>query len=57
MPRIVPLNAPTQIYSLVCKILFSQYSELILRGFKISEEKIITDVNKLLSKNALDFIT
>ena len=39
------------------KILFSHYSELILRGFKISEEKIITDVNKLLSKNALDFIT
>ena len=39
------------------KILFSHYSELVLRGFKISEEKIITDVNKLLSKNALDFIT
>ena len=39
------------------KILFSHYSELVLRGFKISEEKIITDVNKLLSKNALDFIS
>ena len=39
------------------KILFSHYSELILRGFKMSEEKIITDVNKLLSKNALDFIS
>ena len=39
------------------KILFSHYSELVLRGFKISEEKIITDVNKLLSKNALNFIS
>ena len=39
------------------KILFSHYNELILRGFKMSEEKIITDVDKLLSKNALDFIS
>ena len=39
------------------KVLFLHYKELTLRGFKLTEEKIITDVNKLLSKNALDFLS
>ena len=39
------------------KVLFSHYSELILKGLKLSEEKISEDVTRLLSKNALDFIS
>ena len=39
------------------KVLFSHYNDLIMRGIKLSEEKILEDVTRLLSKNALDFIS